>query len=90
MKASLNPAASNALRPPRRPFHQRRPHRLGRPRVDVIDDRCDRLGDLGLRVLLDQPVPRDELPLDRLGEGRGEVVEIDGEDADPGIGPPRA
>ena len=49
------------LVPPARALDERRADRLRRAGIDVVDDRLHRLADRGLRVLLLQPVPRDEL-----------------------------
>ena len=61
--------------PPARTVEQRGPHRLRRPRVEVVDDGLDGLADIRARVLLLEPVTADQPPLHPLAEG-SRVVSI--------------
>ena len=63
--------------PPGGTFDERRPDRLGRPRVDVVDDRAAGLRPLGGWIHLLQPMACDPAPLDVAVERRRVVREGD-------------
>ncbi len=73
------PRGLERLVPPARAVEKRRADRLGRARVEVVDDRLDRLAHRRVRVLLLQPVTRDEALRHRLLDRRRVVLVRDRE-----------
>src|SRR5829696_7702167 len=67
------------LVPPARTLQQRRPHRLGRTTIHVIDDRLHRFTHARTRIFLLQTMARDEALRDRLLDWGGEVHVVDAE-----------
>ena len=70
----LVPRRLEGLVPPSGPVQQRRADRLGRPTVEIVDDRLDRLAHRRGGVLLLESMAGDEPLDDRLRERRGVVV----------------
>ena len=63
------------LGPPASAGKERGADRLGRGRIEVINDGLHRLAERGRRILLLQPVPRDELVLKRSAQ-RGRIIRV--------------
>ena len=76
-------------RPPGGSFDQCTPDRLRRSVVDVVDDRLDRIRHCRARVLLLEAMTRNPASLERGGERRAVVRELDPEHADSRIELPR-
>ena len=64
------PGGFERLVPPARAFEQCASHGLGRPGIEVVDDRLDRLADLGRGVDFLEPVTDAVIPLQRVADGR--------------------